>query len=1131
MLNLNQAPYYDDFDATKNYHKILFVPGNPVQARELTQIQSILQHQIKQQGDHLFKNGTMVIPGNVYYDNRVMSIKLAKLYNGISVDSYLPNLVGQTVAGTFGVTAKVVHYEPSTATTNPYIFIKYTSSSGGVSEFIKNETLTYSTYSVAVNSSDDFSATGAICYISEGVFYINGYFIGVDNQVVTVSTSVDDSTTCSVGLQLTEQIVTAVDDSSLYDNSQGYSNYSAPGADRYKISLTLVKTNYSDTVDTEQFIKLLDVVEGSIYYLNNKTQYSEINKMLARRTYDESGDFVVTPTVALKARHQRKNHYINSSTGQPVWKTNTFYMKGDCVIYTDGSSVTRGYYTTDSGISGATPPTHAFGKVTDGSLNWTQIELNMVPWNGGASSYTTPAAATVAEAQMQIAMSPLKAYIKGFEVETPPTTFTVAKARDTVTKTESIDVPLGEHVLIYNIAGSGALDISTVQAGIIKDSSAAQVGTCWIKSIEYDSTDAAATKVFRLYIFGVAMSTGKNFSDHAYTINVGATFTCSIYLQNTNMSGVVTTTGSTGVVSGKLTRFRSEISVGSRVKLGALEYTVASITNDFSMTVSGTPVALTDASIILRNALYNTQSNNYMVALPAMKLKALRDASNNLSMAYTISVYKAIGVAAGTTATITLSGGNDTFVNTTSHVVFETNVGVTSIVFPTFTYANGNTQMTLNGLTNGRTYNAVCIVRRLADATKEKVKTLKVKTIILDQTKIYDGDTLGTITSGYTFASNKFPLTEADITRVISVKMSGGTPSAAYTAVNEQDISRNYYVIQNTKPEFYGMPMMMSSSTNMPTAPIKVTFEYFDHSTGDFFSKNSYDGVLDELVPALNNSASISLGEVLDFRSRTDDTGTGWNTGNGAFISSSLYSQSSINVTYTHYLPRFDVVSVGPDGAPTYITGKSAEWKGLTYPTIPSGHLVIAKIFVPPNPAKMNIDFSYEVQQYKRYTMHDIGRMDDRLKSVEEYVSLTLLEKQATDLVIKDENGLDRFKNGIVVDNFTTSAIADVKSTDFKADMSPPFAQGALTPLQATDHIGLIEFDSSLASRTEDKYQVTGGVASLPYTVKPAISQKVASTPEFINPFNVVVYEGEMRLFPAQDVWQTETTTETYRYV
>ena len=41
--NLNINPYYDDYDSEKNFYKVLFKPGFPVQARELTTLQSLLQ--------------------------------------------------------------------------------------------------------------------------------------------------------------------------------------------------------------------------------------------------------------------------------------------------------------------------------------------------------------------------------------------------------------------------------------------------------------------------------------------------------------------------------------------------------------------------------------------------------------------------------------------------------------------------------------------------------------------------------------------------------------------------------------------------------------------------------------------------------------------------------------------------------------------------------------------------------------------------------------------------------------------------------------------------------------------------------------------------------------------------------
>ena len=74
--NLNVAPYYDDFNPAKDYYKILFKPGQPVQARELTGLQSMLQNQVSSFGQHMFKEGTSVIPGQLSYFSNFYILKI-----------------------------------------------------------------------------------------------------------------------------------------------------------------------------------------------------------------------------------------------------------------------------------------------------------------------------------------------------------------------------------------------------------------------------------------------------------------------------------------------------------------------------------------------------------------------------------------------------------------------------------------------------------------------------------------------------------------------------------------------------------------------------------------------------------------------------------------------------------------------------------------------------------------------------------------------------------------------------------------------------------------------------------------------------------------------------------------------
>ena len=59
-LNLNASPYYDDFSGDKNFHKVLFKPGVAVQARELTQLQTILQDQFDKGFGFVIQDGVVV---------------------------------------------------------------------------------------------------------------------------------------------------------------------------------------------------------------------------------------------------------------------------------------------------------------------------------------------------------------------------------------------------------------------------------------------------------------------------------------------------------------------------------------------------------------------------------------------------------------------------------------------------------------------------------------------------------------------------------------------------------------------------------------------------------------------------------------------------------------------------------------------------------------------------------------------------------------------------------------------------------------------------------------------------------------------------------------------------------------
>ena len=134
--NLNTKEYNDDFDASKNFYKVLFRPGYSIQSRELTTLQSILQNQIEQFGKYQFKQGQQVIPGEVSFNNRLNYVKLASVSEvaenvggEVVFNKYdIKDLIGYTLTGlTSGVQAIVIEAAYGSETESDTIFVNYIS--------------------------------------------------------------------------------------------------------------------------------------------------------------------------------------------------------------------------------------------------------------------------------------------------------------------------------------------------------------------------------------------------------------------------------------------------------------------------------------------------------------------------------------------------------------------------------------------------------------------------------------------------------------------------------------------------------------------------------------------------------------------------------------------------------------------------------------------------------------------------------------------------------------------------------------------------------------------------------------------------------------------------------------------
>ena len=126
--------------------------------------------------------------------------------------------------------------------------------------------------------------------ISPGVYFLRGYFVNVEEQLIILSQS-SRTPSFQIGFNVLEEIISADVDPSLGDNSKGFNNYTAPGADRLKITPILIKKKKDETISN--FVQLAEVQDGILKTVNDDTQYNILGDEMAKRTFEESGHYYV----------------------------------------------------------------------------------------------------------------------------------------------------------------------------------------------------------------------------------------------------------------------------------------------------------------------------------------------------------------------------------------------------------------------------------------------------------------------------------------------------------------------------------------------------------------------------------------------------------------------------------------------------------------------------------------------------------------------------------------------------------------------------------------------------------------------------------------------------------------------
>jgi hypothetical protein len=1007
MTIYNQQPYFDDFDKSKNFTQVLFKPAKSVQVRELNALQSIQHNQVEQFANHIFKHGAKVdgaVPEMTTVDYVTFDAK-SPLDNTTLVLTKLNEdyLVGETS----GVEAKLFYIAPSISTDPPTIYVNYIKAGTDNAQFtfLDGEIVNVidsngvKVYSAKVRcldcpgSNDKFTkieptGKGSIWQIPISTFYVYGNFIEIGSTVIIGEKYSTNVESYKVGLDIISDIVSAENDSTLYDNALGYPNYSADGADRARTYLVpVIRTLNSDDGDT--FVVLAKVAKGIIQFLLTKTEYAAIMDTLAERTYDESGNYTVIPFTAKYREH------LKTSEDDP-----------------------NGRYLAEEGGD---------------------------------------------ETKLIATLSSGKAYIKGYQVEK------ISEFEVEIDKTRDLATFRNYYSQFGNIA--------YLKATLQTNSGVCSSKTTLPSVFSNDSVE----------IWDGVFSGGVPTGAHIGNLKIYDVIIDPASVDNSVYQFFITDIEIFDPVTHPFDTAKTLYSTNSVPFLATL--------------VSTTITEATKKALIWEIGKEFIQST-YDIDNPTQK-----------SLGY-VKRKKLNGSLNGSGIITFTAGSGEVFIASDfKTTIAATSTGVNSISVPvvltsgTCTITPSTITVNLGVPNAGKTLTLIQNVAIAVGQEKKKTFTPQISSAgdsgpLVDDPE-EDGVLMFTIPFSDLYSVSKIyryatatPNTKIDVTDLFT--WNSGQKDFGY-------LPAEFFTPSTTETELW--------KTNEDE--FIVEFIHFEHGTGEFFSVDSYADAIDDPsiafsygdIPVYKSSAGVTynLRDCLDFRQLLLDP--------LVEVAASQPAQwSVITSDVSYYLPRTDLLVINAEGEVYQKKGTSS-----TTPKIPKiedtgSEMALFEIQMRPYVFDIQSDLVSKIIENKRYTMRDIGRIENRINRLEEMITLSLLETSAENFSIKDENGLDRFKNGFVVDNFVNFQAADVGAKEFKASINSN--KKFMTPRVIPFNIKMI-----LDSTTTSNIRLFGNVVMGDFNEEIYEEQPYSSKTMSVNPYFIFNKIGTMILTPNMDSW------------
>ena len=1231
--NLNIAPYFDDFDSDKGFLKVLFKPGYPVQARELTTLQSLLQNQIDSFGQGVYKEGSVVVPGGITLSKEVPVLIVQNTYLNLDVELYREALSGKVIKGsTSGVRARV-NFSISAATStigNISFYLTYLQKANDneTSTFTDGEIITcesditYASTTISAGTpiaqllNANSNSKGSTANVSQGVYFVRGYFVPVLQQTILLD-QYGTNPSYKVGLKVEERIITADEDESLYDNAIGSTNFSAPGADRFKINLTLVKKQLTDP-NSADFIELVRTNEGKVQKKVERSELGFISEVLATRTKEESGDYYVKK-FSIDARENLSDGFNDGvyTSGATTQDGNTPSEANIAVQTSAGTAYVSGFRVErlSTSYKDVEKPREYIGvdnqSITSDFGNYVLM----------TNAHQAPSIYSVVDLRDETNTTPGtpngtvigQARVLNFDYESgtknTATTIYRLNVADTqiftkITTTGSVTWNSGDYLVgatsgatgyiysgsgttgyLYGTSGTFVAGETLNQNGVTSFATVASNGVYQysfgdVKSITnsggftsdivldvrvslpgsgpiisgHSAGNATVTATLSNYVSQLRVNDIVEFSNNNASHRAKVTAITSNYVFTITRLG--STTLANGAITGNITRTRPEIKETTKRRLiTGLGYEAVKNTNkDNTINPAG----------YFRQSYTGVSVSGGTFSLNAGTGLQFRDPGDG-------DDFKVI-VTAGTGDGDILEEGTDFTVSGTgtqsSVTVSALNTGVTTVDVIATVYKSDRsakakttermkilkidktTGSSANGLTQSTADygyrvedNAISLgcgdvfkIKAIIESTDSSDPVLPrfqytnlVGTISIDD--VITGDTSGSRARVVSTDSNfvYYIPVEDD---VFSDGENITAPAATFKIVTGsiisggKDITDNYDLDDGQRDQFYDYSRIVrKSGYSAPTHRILVIFDRFLTTSGTgFYSVDSYPSEDYKIIPQY---AGTQLRDVLDFRPMVVErlSGSGTRTspytlsvtnmfdfGSRAFTGNQvgLPGQSGTTIlSLEYYLGRVDKVYINKDNKILVVKGASA-----ANPTEPEGvedAMLLATLTYKPYVFNVEDDITIKETNYKRYTFRDIQTLEDRIKTLEYYTQLSLLESETASMQITDTSGLNRFKNGFIVDNFASLSTSDTLHPDYR--VSVDFEEGQLRPSHYTTQVPLTYATAS------QNVKVNGDIVTLPYTDALLLDQPYASGVENVNPFNVFTYVGDIKLYPESDNW------------